>query len=44
MIEVYFHHCPRNSNKVVQELAKFAYNSKETHGGMVILQILFYLM
>jgi hypothetical protein len=31
MIEVYFHHCPRNANKVVEELAKFSYSSKETY-------------
>jgi hypothetical protein len=31
MIEVHFHHCPRNANQVAQELMKFSYSSKDTH-------------
>jgi hypothetical protein len=31
MTAVSFHHCPRSANQVTHELAKFAYNSKETH-------------
>jgi hypothetical protein len=31
MIVVSFHHCPRNDNQVVHELAKFSYSSKKTH-------------
>jgi hypothetical protein len=31
MTAVSFHHCPRSANQVTHELAKSAYNSKETH-------------
>jgi hypothetical protein len=31
MTDVSFHHCPRSANQVTHELAKFAYNLKETN-------------